>query len=207
MATQILIGLKRLADAKTRLGPDVPALRRRELMLAMLAVVVAAARDSGIGAVALATSEPSAPGLAAELGVTLAGDAGLSWNEGLVHALRSIEPPPAGVLYLAADLPLLTADELVAFVRAAPPRGVAIARARDGGTNALLVAPADALVPHFGSHRSASVHERLARAAGLASVVVDLPGLALDVDTVADAEDAGLIAPPVSGRGPAPGRG
>ena len=75
-----------------------------------------------------------------------------------------------------------------------PARGIAIARAHDGGTNALGLRPAAAIVPSFGVDQSARAHAALAEAAGLEVAVVDLPGLALDVDTPDDAARAQLSA-------------
>ena len=162
-------------------------------MISMLEAVVAVAQSAGLGPVALATSEPTAPGLARKLGVTLLSDADLPWNDGLAHALASLTPRPARVLYLAGDIPLVTAAELLAFVAAAPTPGVAIARARDAGTNALLVTPSDAMRPTFGAPRSSEVHAAAAGAANLPFRVLDIAGLALDVDTIEDARDAGVL--------------
>jgi 2-phospho-L-lactate/phosphoenolpyruvate guanylyltransferase len=183
---QVLIPLKALATAKQRLSPDVSLDSRRRLMLHMLRRTVAAALGAGVGPVALATSEPTAPELADALGVDVVSDGGLAWNEGLLHALRSIQPLPSAVLYLSADLPLVSAADILAFVQAAPDPGVAIARARDGGTNALLVRPAAALSPTFGHQPSTAAHARQAEVRGIPAVILDIPGLALDVDTVAD---------------------
>jgi 2-phospho-L-lactate guanylyltransferase len=207
VAVQTIIGLKRLAGAKQRLGPDVPPAARRRLMLSMLAAVVAAARAADLGPVALATSEPSAPALAQRLGLTILSDGDLPWNDGLLHALAAVAPKPARVLFLAGDIPLLTGAELHDFAAAAPAPGVGIARARDAGTNALLVTPPGALRPAFGSPRSSEVHAAAARAANLPWLVADIPGLALDVDTVEDARDAGLLPPALSGRGRVRGGG
>lgn len=204
---QTLIGLKRLGVAKQRLGPDLSPGDRQDLMLAMLASVVAAAHAAGLGPVALATSEERASSIGDALGVAVLSDAGLPWNEGLVHALDMVTPPPEAVLYLAGDLPLATAADLALFVSASPARGVGVARARDGGTNALLVRPPEAIHPRFGEPGSAAVHQSDALAAGVDVAVLDIPGLALDVDTIEDARDAGLVRRPLSGRGRAPGRG
>lgn len=202
----ILVGLKRLSLAKQRLMPDLSPDERQALMLGMLGVTVTQALASGLGIVALVTSEPSGPALAGELGVSVVSDAGLPWNEGLVHALQSLAPPASGVLYLAGDLPLVTADDLCRFADEAPRTGLAVARARDGGSNALLIRPAQAIVPMFGSQSSSVAHQRQAQQRGVHCRVIDIPGLALDVDTIADAWDAGLIARPVTGRGRAQGR-
>jgi len=204
---QILVGLKRLDQAKTRLVPDVAPAARRDLMLAMLATVVSAAREAALGPVCLATSEPTAAELGVVLGVDVISDGGHAWNQGLVHALESIDPIPAAVLYLAGDLPLLTAAELREFAAQSPRPGVGIARARDGGTNALLITPSRAMSPGFGRTRSAEAHANDAATRRLLQTVIDLPGLALDVDTVVDAWDAGLLPRPVSGTSRDPGHG
>ncbi len=194
MSIQVLIGLKRLASAKQRLMPQFSPVERRALMITMLSTVTAAARGADLGPVTLATSEPTAPSLAAALDVGVVSDGGLPWNEGLVHALHEVLGTCPTVMYLAADLPLLQSPDLLAFADAAPSPGVAVARARDGGSNALLVAPAGAFVPMFGHRGSAEVHRAAAGALGLACRVVDIPGLALDVDTIEDAWDAGILA-------------
>lgn len=171
----------------------------------MLSTVAAAARAAELGPVALATSEPEAHTLAEALHVGVVSDGGLPWNQGLVHA-RDRAGRSAAVLYLAADLPLLAADDLVAFAAAAPTPGVAVARARDGGSNALLVTPPRAFTPMFGQPRSCEVHRATAAELRITCRVVDIEGLALDVDTIDDARDAGLLAR-VNGTGPAPGHG
>jgi 2-phospho-L-lactate guanylyltransferase len=201
---QTIIGLKRLDVAKQRLMPHLSPTERRRLMLSMLEAVVAAAHDADLGPVALATSEPTAAALAVALDVAIVSDADLPWNDGLVRALSSLVPRPARILFLAGDVPLVTAAELNEFVAAAPARGVCVARARDAGTNALLITPPDAVRPAFGTPRSSEVHQAAARAAGLPCNVVDIRGLALDVDTVDDACDAGLLARPISETGRAP---
>ena len=203
---QTIIGLKRLAITKQRLIPHLSQAERGALMLGMLETVVTAAHGAALGPVALATSEPTAAALAAQLDVAVLSDGDLPWNDGLVYALSSLVTSPDAVLYLAGDLPLVTAAELCQFVAAAPARGVCVARARDAGTNALLVTPCDALRPAFGAPRSSEVHEAAARAAGLPCRIVDIPGLALDVDTIDDARDAGLVGP-VSETGRAPDAG
>jgi len=185
MSVQILIGLKPLSSAKQRLMPHLSPADRRTLMSTMLTTVMTAARASQLGPVALATSEPEAPGLAS--------DGGLPWNDGLVHARDQVINGLSSVLYLAGDLPLLRAADLLAFSDAAPSPGVVVARARDLGTNALLVTPARAFTPMFGQPRSSEVHRVSATRLGLPCRVIDIAGLALDVDTIEDAWDAGIL--------------
>src|SRR5436305_783132 len=111
------------------------------MMLTMLAHVAAEALRADIGPVALASSEPRAPTIAEEHGIGLVDDGGLPWNDGLVHALERLPSRPDVVLYLAGDLPLVTAEEIRELAAAVPAHGIAIGRAHDGGTNALALRP------------------------------------------------------------------
>jgi len=184
--TDVLIPLKRLDAAKTRLAPALTETERGRLMAGMLAGVVRAAVRAGAGRVALASSDPSAPGLARRLGVECVSDGGLPWNEGLVHARSLLDRPAAAVLYLAGDLPLVDAADVTALVDSGAEGIAVIGRAHDGGTNALWVCPAGALVPAFGAAGSAAVHAARAREHGLEPIIVDRPGISRDVDTPAD---------------------
>jgi 2-phospho-L-lactate guanylyltransferase len=180
-----------------RLAGVLDAGQRRSLMLALLADVVAAALAAdGARAVAVVTSDDDAAATATRLGIPVVSDAGLPWNEGLAHALSHVLPAPAGVLFLSADLPAVTVADVSALIAAVPARGVAVARARDAGTNALAVAPARLITPTFGVARSCAAHVALATAAGAEAVVVDRPGLSLDLDTPEDLAVALLEGPP-----------
>jgi 2-phospho-L-lactate guanylyltransferase len=65
------------------------------------------------------------------------------------------------------------------------------------GTNALLITPPDALAPSFGPG-SCERHAALAAAAGVHHEIIELPSLALDIDTpedlvaLAELPDAGV---------------
>ena len=63
---------------------------------------------------------------------------------------------------------------------------MAIAPDRTGsGTNGLALRPPEIIGFHFGAG-SREAHETAARAAGVAAVIVDRPGLAFDLDTPED---------------------
>jgi 2-phospho-L-lactate guanylyltransferase len=183
--TDVLIPLKRLDAAKSRLASALSAPERRRLMEAMVAHVARTALAADAGRVALASSDPGAPALAARLGIECVSDGGRPWNAGLVHAL-ALRSPAGAVLYLAGDLPLLEPEDVAALVGAGADATAVVGRAHDGGTNALWIAPAGGLEPAFGAHRSAAVHAALAAERGLAVVVLDRPGIAQDVDTPPD---------------------
>lgn len=188
MEAHVLVPLKRLAGAKTRLAGLLVPDERASLVKAMLADVLDAVRAAPeVATVTLVSSEPFAPRLARTHGVRLFDDGGLPWNEGLAAATsRTVVEPVVAVV--SADLPLVSSEDVSALLGAVPERGIAIARAHDGGTNAVAIAPPGAVGTCFGEPGSAALHAGLARAAGLAAAIVDRPGLALDLDTAADVE-------------------
>jgi 2-phospho-L-lactate guanylyltransferase len=179
-AAHVLIPLKRLDDAKSRLSDALSPDERAALMLELLERVLAVVEEADVGPVTVVSSEARVAA-----GVARFDDRGLPWNEALAAAMREVVSEPV-VAVVSADLPRVTAEEVQALVAATPDRGLAIARALDGGTNAVSMRPPGAVVTHFGEPQSAAVHAAATAAAGLAARIVDIPGLAFDVDTPAD---------------------
>jgi len=116
---------------------------------------------------------------------------GAAGRDNLNHALRQAQALAAeggadALLIVPADLPLVGVEDLHVLLNAAETASVVIAPDRAGhGTNALLLAPPDAIDPGFGE-ASFGRHRVLATAADLAQVVVERPGLGLDLDTPSD---------------------
>jgi 2-phospho-L-lactate guanylyltransferase len=186
-SVHVLVPLKRLDAAKTRLAAALEPEARRDVMRAMLAVTLGAVRP--VGAATLVSSDPAAASLAAQHDVSWWDDRGLSWNAALTAAMREVVKESV-VAVVSADLPLVATEDVQALVTATPARGVAIARARDGGTNAVSMRPPGVIMTCFGVSRSAACHAEIAAAAGVDATVVDREGLALDLDTPEDAEHA-----------------
>ena len=94
-----------------------------------------------------------------------------------------------GVLILPADLPLLTADDLLAVIdKAVKPPVVVVAPDRHRkGTNALLMSPAGLIDFDFGED-SFQRHCERAKQAGAHLEIVELPSLGLDLDLPEDLE-------------------
>jgi 2-phospho-L-lactate guanylyltransferase len=180
----VLVPMKPLAAAKERLGPALDPAERRRLSLAMLADVIDAAR--GFDRVWVLQSDSDAAAVAAAAGVEAVDDPapGAGLNASLDAATsRAVRLGTTGVLVVAADLPAVTSDDLLALCERP---GTAIAPDRAGvGTNALWRSPGDAIGVAFGS-ASFGAHRVLAREAGVGMRVVERPGLAIDVDTPAD---------------------
>jgi 2-phospho-L-lactate guanylyltransferase len=183
----VVVPAKRLVAAKTRLTPltaalggDLPA-GHQELVLALLADTVAAARESPIvGLVLVVTADPRAAAVVTGLGARTVGDepdSGL--NAALAHGARSLSGGP--VAALSSDLPALRPAELTAALQAAAAVSRAFVADAEGSGTTLLAARDGDLDPRFGPG-SAAAHA----AGGAIPLDGDWPGLRQDVDTPAD---------------------
>jgi 2-phospho-L-lactate guanylyltransferase len=208
----VIVPVKRLAAAKSRLrdalsveGEQDRRLAHEALVLAMTLDTVAAALASPVvGRVVVVCADPAPGEEAALLGAEMildVPDAGL--NPALAYAAAQVrragipgmEP---GVAALTADLPAMRAEELTEALRRAGevahslgPRMLArsyVADAAGTGTVLLAAPPGAVLEPCFGPH-SAAAHEM----SGAVPLTGAWPGLRRDVDTPTDlAEAAGL---------------
>jgi 2-phospho-L-lactate/phosphoenolpyruvate guanylyltransferase len=169
----VLVPLK-TRDPKSRLAAALSADERAELMRTLLERVVGAVRDAGVERVTVVGAEPVD-------GLDVWPDRGLAWNDALAAASAEVVRASL-VAIVSADLPFLRGDEVEELLAATPERGIAVARALDGGTNAVAMRPPGLVHTRFGEPGSAAVHASL----GVPAVVLDLPGLAFDVDTPAD---------------------
>jgi len=187
-ATAVL-PVKRFAAAKQRLAPGIGATHRAELAAAMLEDVleaIGAARS--IERTIVVSSEPRATELATARGAELVPDPDVGGHSGatLAGIARAQQLGAERVVLLPIDCPLLAPRELERLLTGMPERYVAIVPDRHGtGTNALALAPPDAIEPSFGEG-SCARHVAAARAAGVPFGVEELPSLALDLDTPAD---------------------
>ena len=180
MDVHVLVPVKRLDEAKSRLAAALSPDERAELMREMLANVLQAVQGAQVGPVTVVSAEPLPLN-----GIARFDDAGLPWNDALEAAMREVVTEQIAAI-VSADLPLLTVDDVQALVAVTPLRGLAIARAHDGGTNAVSMRPPGLLPTHFGESGSAAVHERSAWTAGADAHILDRPGLAFDIDTPED---------------------
>jgi 2-phospho-L-lactate guanylyltransferase len=189
MSIDALVPLKRLDYAKTRLASVLDPPTRVRVMRALLDHALTQVKAApSIRSVTLVSSAAEAQSIAAEHGVAHFDDRGLPWNDALAAAIAEAVTSEA-VVIVSADVPLLTIDDVERFVAALTHRGAVIARATDAGTNAVAMRPAGAMPTTFGVKGSAARHAELADESGLTPVIVDIPGLAHDLDTAADLEE------------------
>lgn len=188
----LVLPVKRLDEAKSRLGPPYDG-RRRALALAFALDTAAAALACPlVAAVQVVTDEPEAAAALRAVGADVTGDdPGAGLNPALTHgaALAERRHPGTAVGTLAADLPALRAAELaVALVDASACDRAFVRDALGSGTTLLLARKAALLRPSFG-RGSAERHA----SEGAQEIAADrLPSLRQDVDTAADL-DAALV--------------
>jgi 2-phospho-L-lactate guanylyltransferase len=197
----LLIPVKNFANSKQRLAAALTPEQRRELAIAMLEDVLAAvAAWTPRPPAALVTSDPIASSLARDHGCdVIPDDANRSESDAIELATRVVIARGCSeTLVIPADIPLVTAAELARVYAAAPERGMVIVPSAEiRGSNAVLRRPADLIPLRFGND-SFQPHLAAARATGLPCVVLELHGIALDVDNPADL--AALLAQPTRTR-------
>ncbi len=180
-----LIPVKDLPKAKARLAPVLDEAGRRELVTALYRDVLAAALDCpAVDSVGVVSLDADALAIASEAGaegMAVPGDL----NESLDTAAKTLAGQGVDrILVLHADLPLVSAEAIETIARSASD--VALVSSGDGGTNA-LVCPAGVFGFQYGPG-SAQAHREAAWAADLEPELLDLPDLALDIDTPGDLE-------------------
>jgi 2-phospho-L-lactate/phosphoenolpyruvate guanylyltransferase len=184
----ILVPVKNLVDAKQRLSSVLSPEERFELAQAMCGdVLQTLALWQGRPAVAVVTNDSFARDLAVRFNFDVIADD----NSGETSAIEMAtalckERGAQSTLVVPADIPLIDGAELQKIVDNAPAGGaVLVPDAAGRGTNAAWRSPADLFPLRFGND-SFLPHLAAAKATGLTCVVLELPGIARDVDRPED---------------------
>jgi len=197
VATWAIVALKCPAEAKSRLRLHCSDDERRSLYFLMARkVVMALLAVPAIERVLAVTASDEVAHFVQDLGgavIRQPQDHGT--QSAFAHALTSImvgePPPPARLLMISGDLPLVTPAALNDLLdQCDVESGVAIVPdRRKRGTNGLVCSPPDAVEPCFGDD-SLRRHRAAARARGHDVRVIESPALSLDID---DHEDLTLL--------------
>jgi 2-phospho-L-lactate guanylyltransferase len=195
-AVTAVIFCKPLAQAKRRLAGRFAPPDRAALVRAMLTDVIAAAWAApAIGPVLLCTRDAELGAFGRHRGAEWLPDPG---DEDLNRAAQAARQAACArgvraLLLLPADLPCVTGEDLDRLARLGPAAGV---RARDGGTNALLIDPRAPFDFRFGPH-SFEAHGAAVRRRGQRLQCLLGGGLVDDLDTpqMVDRLAAARVAP------------
>jgi 2-phospho-L-lactate/phosphoenolpyruvate guanylyltransferase len=183
----LIIAVKRLAAAKTRLAPVFSARTRESVVLAMLMdTLTAATRIRSLRSITVVTPDEAAAAAAADLGADVLTDPTPDGHpDPLNHAIAAAEQALAdsspNLVVLQGDLPALQTQELDEAIAAARHHRRSFVADRLGTGTSALCAFGAALDPRFGSDSSAR-HRR----SGAIELTGAWPGLRCDVDTPAD---------------------
>jgi len=195
MRYRALVPVKALSAAKSRLIPHLTQEQRNTLVLAMLQHVLRALQDSNmLEQISVVSPDPQVLDYARMCGALALAEE-LPGHNAALHA-AALEEQEAGtpaLLTIAADLPLLQAGDVRAFLEQSRTFPVVLAPSRDGtGTNALLVRPPLAVSYLFGVN-SLARYLQAARERQLNSTLYTSIGLALDIDTIDDLYEAQIL--------------
>ena len=186
----LIIAVKRLAAAKTRLAPVFSARTRETVVLAMLIdTLTAAAQVRSLRSITVVTPDEAAAAAAADLGADVLADPTPQGhpdplNNAIAAAARAVagtNTSGANIAVLQGDLPAMQTQELAEAITAARQHQRSFVADRLGTGTAALCAFATPLDPQFGSDSSAR-HRR----SGAIELTGAWPGLRCDVDTPAD---------------------
>ncbi len=183
----VVIAVKHLAAAKTRLAPMFSAQTRASLVLAMLVdTLTAAAAVESVRSITVITPDDAAAAAAAELGAVVLSDPTPQGhpdplNNAITVAERAVADQLPNLVVLQGDLPAMQTRELGAAIAAARRNRRSFVADRHGSGTAALCAFGAALDPQLGLN-SAARH----RVSGTVELSGGWPGLRCDIDTPDD---------------------
>jgi len=207
MKTLAILPVKNFGEAKQRLSDLLGHGSREALAQAMFSDVLAALRKvKGLDAIAVVTGDARAESAAGGARVIVLRDRNQSGQSdatriGIAHAA---ECHFERVLLVPGDTPLIDPVEIDGLLTraATDEQDAVIVPDRAGtGTNALLLAPPDAIAPSFGTG-SLERHVEAATDAGIRFRVEGVRSLMHDVDTPDDLADLGAVLDELRGVAP-----
>lgn len=186
-----VLPLKPFNDAKERLATGLGPEARRTIARAMASDVLTGLSEcERVSEIVVVSAEPSIGELTGDrasavlpdtprTGHSDAAGAGVAW---------ALEQGCDSVLMVPGDCPLIDGEQIEGLVDRCEREAIAVAVVPDrmgSGTNALLLTPPDSIVPAFGPD-SRERHLALGRDAGRNTAAIEVPSLALDLDTADD---------------------
>lgn len=189
MRATAIVPVKRFDAAKQRLAETLAPAARARLAAAMVTDVLGAiGRCESIERTLVVSREPALTAIAATAGAELLAEPDERGHSAaaLLGVGAALEAGAEAAALLPGDCPLLEPRELDGALGTLRKGTVGVIADRHRtGTNGLLLSPPDAIEPSFGPG-SCERHLRAAATAGVRATVLELPSLALDLDTGAD---------------------
>lgn len=192
MKYSALIPVKSLPTAKSRLSTSLTQSQRESLVLDMFHHVLGVLLVSDVfDKISVVSSDHQILEHASLLGAQVIHDEYNNHNQALhAAALKERSESVTMLLTISADLPLLTSQEIRCFFKQSSQYDVVLAPSRDGtGTNAIIARPPLA-VPYVFGPGSLQNFVDAANQKQLSYTKFHSIGLALDVDTIDDLDQA-----------------
>jgi len=185
----VLLPVKDFRNAKQRLVPAFDAAVRANLARAMLTDVLAAvAQSTTPQRVIVFTASTEVAEMAGEYGFEAIVETLVNGHSAAVNLMvERLLATATQIFSIAGDLPKLRAEE-IDFVMKNAIEPITILPSRDGtGTNGILFLPPARIQMEYGEG-SFSRHMSKAAAAGHRAQVLNIPGIAFDIDTPEDVQ-------------------
>lgn len=186
----VVVPSKNLDRAKSRLASVLSAAERRNLVLAMLGDVLGTlAKSNRVQGIVVTSGEAAISTLVASHGAELfSSDGDRDLSSALVSTDGFLQQRDANAVMVApGDIPLLGVSDVAAAVEAMGA-GPSVMLAPDNlgaGTN-LLAMSSPGLIPYSFGTDSFRRHASAARARDIEPIILERPGLGLDIDAPAD---------------------
>jgi len=183
----VIVAVKRLTAAKTRLAPMFTAPVRENIVLGMLVdTLTAAARASSVRLITVVTPDDVAAAAAVQLGAAVIADPTPAGhpdplNNAIAAAEQVVSETVSNIIVLQGDLPALQTQELDDAITAARLHSRSFVADRLGTGTSALCAFGTPLDPRFGLN-SAERHKN----SGAVELTGRWPGLRCDIDTPDD---------------------
>lgn len=190
----LIIAVKRLTAAKSRLAALFDPEARERVVLAMLIDTITAARNvPAVHSVTVVTPDPHASRAARDLGAAVVADPTEPnhpdpLNNAILAACGQVSELTSNIVVLQGDLPALQSGELAEALADAALHQRSFVPDRQGTGTAALFAFGVPLDPRFGTD-SAARH----RDSGAVELVGAWPGLRCDIDTPDDLAAARVL--------------
>jgi len=191
MAVFVIIPVKRLDNAKSRLSPLLTSDERKQFCLKMLEDVLRTVKSTKrINQTVVVSNDPEVFNVAKNFEVVYLRERKTGLNEAVSQAIGwCIERGATSILVLPADIPLVAPTDLNRMLALREKASMVISPSISGkGTNALLLTPPKAC-PTFYGPRSFQRHQEEASKRRISFHKFRSQRMALDVDTVKDVTD------------------
>jgi 2-phospho-L-lactate guanylyltransferase len=183
----VLLPVKDFRNAKQRLASALDADTRADLARAMLTDVLNALAEASVpDRVVVFTASADVLQMARPFGFEIARENSVEGHSAAVNLMVSeLSAGASQILSIAGDLPMLRGRE-IDFVMKNASEPITVLPSRDGtGTNGILFIPPARIQMEYGEG-SFGRHISKAAAAGHRAQVMNIPGIAFDIDTPED---------------------